>query len=87
MTEDAHTPFGREDHQYTLSDFTIRVWWSGLRSGERIQNSKEIRILLISILKKLRSQISSSRSRFAVDVLTIDRVNCVTVGVIILYPI
>jgi hypothetical protein len=30
MTEDAHTPFGRENHGYTLSDFRIRVWWSGV---------------------------------------------------------
>jgi hypothetical protein len=29
MTKNAHTPFGRENYRYTLSDFTIRVWWSG----------------------------------------------------------
>ncbi len=34
MTKDAHTPFGRENHRYTLSDFRIRVWWSGSKTGE-----------------------------------------------------
>jgi hypothetical protein len=29
MTKDAHTPFGRENHQYTLLELRIRVWWSG----------------------------------------------------------
>ncbi len=29
MTKDAHTPFGRENHRYTLSNFSICVRWSG----------------------------------------------------------
>jgi hypothetical protein len=39
MTEDTHTSFGRENHQYTLSDFRICVWWSG---GESMDLSNHL---------------------------------------------
>jgi hypothetical protein len=62
LTEDAHTPFGigRENHRYTLSDFTIRVWWSGcatrasicVRKSQRDSPvpQKAFKSLLVSVL-------------------------------------
>jgi hypothetical protein len=35
MTEDAHMPFGPENHRYSLSNFRIRVWWSGVGPGRK----------------------------------------------------